>query len=88
MAKFILRYRGEGTKPEAAVCRIRALPELRVIDEDSPRMLLVEAPEAPLRAMVADLPDWMLSAQHAYGVPERQPTVRRPPDPQLGPGSR
>ena len=88
MGKFILRYRGDGSKPEAAVCRIRALPELRVIDEDSPRMLLVDAPEAPLRALVADLPDWMLSEQRAYRVPERQPTVRQPPDPQWGPGSR
>jgi hypothetical protein len=79
-SRFILRYRGQGPKPPEVLDRLRALPGARVIDDDSPRMILVEAPEAALRALVGDAPDWSISASQSYVVPEKRPSVQQPPE--------
>ena len=43
MKRFIFRFRGKGETSEADVDRIRS--QSRVVDDSSPRMLLVEVPE-------------------------------------------
>ncbi|HET8889096.1 MAG TPA: hypothetical protein VFQ41_09345 [Candidatus Angelobacter sp.] len=58
MPNFILKFRGEGPKPADAVERIRSAPLFRILDESSPRMLLVDAPEENLQQVLESLPDW------------------------------
>ena len=79
MPHFIVRYRGEGPRPADMVDRIRSLPDLRVLDDESPRMLLVEAPEGPLRQLLSDRSDWLVAEQQAYRVPDTRPRVDGPP---------
>jgi hypothetical protein len=78
--RFVLRYRGEGPKPDADVARVRALPGAAVVDS-SDRMLVVEVathPE-PLRDLVAALPDWVMGPDQQYDVPDTRKKVERPP---------
>lgn len=79
MNRYILRFRGEGEKPETDVEVIRSLPHLKVLDEDSPRMLLVEAPEEELQPAMDALPNWLMSEERSYKVPETRPRVAHPP---------
>jgi hypothetical protein len=78
--RFVLRYRGEGAKPDADADRVRQLPGTVVVD-DSSRMLLVEADEAPLAELVGSLPDWVMAPEQTLSVPDTRKQVRRPPDP-------
>jgi len=79
-ARFVLRYRGEGAKPEADVRRVRALADTVVVDDSSPRMLLVEAHDGPLRDLLGSLPDWLMAPEQTYAVPDTRKKVERTPD--------
>ena len=78
--RFVLRYRGEGPKPEADVARVRELPDVDVVDS-SDRMLLVEVASHSerLRDLVAALPGWVMGADQQYDVPDTRRKVERPP---------
>jgi hypothetical protein len=73
--KFILRFRGKGPVPPEDVKRIRALPHITILD-DSSRMLLVEGPEAELKALVAQMPDWIMSEERMITLPDPRPNLR------------
>jgi hypothetical protein len=75
MHRFILRYRGPGAKPAADVEHVRNLEGAKVLDDSSPRMLLVEAPEETLRGAVASLRDWMVAPEQTYAAPRPSPIL-------------
>ncbi len=71
MKRFVLLYRGRGAPPESDRRRIEAVRALHVVEAESPRLLLVEAPEEELRAVVAALPQWTIGEERelpAQGV--------------------
>ncbi len=76
MGRFILRYKGSGPKPDGDVNRICSLPDTTVIDRSS-RMLLVGAPEPELRALIASMPDWVMSPEQTIKIPEPRPKILR-----------
>ena len=76
----MLRYSGEGPKPDADVARVHELSDAVVLDDSSSRMLLVEADPEPLRDLVDGLPDWVMGPDVAYEVPDTRKKVLRPPD--------
>lgn len=78
-SRYILRYRGEGAKPDADVARVRGLAGTVVVDSSS-RMLLVESEPEPLRDLVDALPDWVMGPDQAYAVPDTRRTIEGPPD--------
>ena len=82
MAKetFVLRYRGQGTKPAGDVARVRKVPGAVVVDSSSPRMLVVESEAGPLRDLVDGLDDWVMGADRTYAVPDTRKKVERAPD--------
>jgi len=73
MNRFILRYRGEGSKPVGDVDRIRSLQGTKVLDESSARMLLVEGPEPVLKALMESMPEWVLTPERAIPLPDPRP---------------
>jgi len=77
MNRFILRYQGEGPKPAEDVNRIRSLQNIKVLDESSPRMLLVEGPGANLKALVESMPEWVLTPQRMIPLPDPRPKPRK-----------
>lgn len=76
MARFILRYRGPGAAPHDEVEWFRGQPGIAVVD-DSPRMLLVDAAEPVLRGFLDQAPDWEMSPELSYALPEPQPSLGR-----------
>ncbi len=77
--RFVLRYRGEGAKPDADVAKVRELADAVVVDSSS-RMLLVESEPELLRHVVDALPDWVMDVERTYEVPDTRKRVLGPPD--------
>jgi hypothetical protein len=74
--KFILRYCGEGAKPPGAVARVKASDAVKVLDDSSPRMLLVEGPKQAVEALAGTMSDWVVSAERTVKLPNPRPQVR------------
>ena len=75
MKRYVLRFRGAGAKPAADVARIRALPKLRVVDDASGRMMLVEAGPEELTGLLSSMPDWVLSEEQMVPLPDPRAKV-------------
>jgi hypothetical protein len=75
--RFVLRYTGEAEMPDDDVRRIGLLTGHRIIDK-SPRMLLVDVDEGPLRELVESMPDWVLAPEQGYSVPDTRKRIRPP----------
>jgi len=78
VARYIVRYAGEGLRPAADVQRIRAVPGLTVLD-DSSRMMLVEASQKNLKDLMGALPGWTWTPERAIRLPNPRPRPRRKP---------
>ena len=77
--RFVLRYRGDGSRPAGDVARVEELAGVVVVDSSS-RMLLVESDPEPLRQLVDALPDWVMAPERTYEVPDTRKKVLGPPD--------
>jgi hypothetical protein len=78
-ARFVLRYRGEGARPDADLAQVQGLADAVVVDSSS-RMLLVECDPEPLRELVEALPDWVMAPEQVYRVPDTRKKILGPPD--------
>lgn len=76
IGRFILRFQGPGPRPDEDVEHIRALRDATVLDS-SARMLLVEAPEAEIRALVDTMPYWVMAPEQLIRLPDLRPKLRR-----------
>ena len=74
MKRFIVRFTGNDEPPSEDIQRIRALPQVKVIDS-SPRMLLVEGPAATLATLARSIPAWTVSAEEFIPVPDPRPKL-------------
>jgi len=63
--------------PEADTARIRALEGLVIVDDSSPRMLLVEAPPDELKTLVGQMSDWILTPEEMIPLPDLRPKIGR-----------
>ena len=77
--RFVLRYRGEGPKPDEDVAKVRQLAGTVVVHSSS-RMLLVESELEPLRHLVDGLGDWVMDVERTYEVPDTRKKVIGRPD--------
>ncbi len=82
MKRFILRYRGTGAAHPDDIDRIRALAETTVVDDSSPRMLLVEGPEHTLSTAVSEMPNWIMSPEETVELPNPRPKIVKSADDQ------
>jgi hypothetical protein len=80
MPRYILRFRGNGSSPQDDVERLKADPEIRILDTASSRMLLVEAAEEPLRKAIGGMPDWVMSEEHDIPLPDPRQRLSKPPE--------
>ena len=75
MGRYILRFTGQGSPPAHDLERIRSVPGLTVVDESSPRMLLVQGPADAIQQL-GDLPSWVVTAERFVPVPNPRPKLR------------
>ena len=69
MSRFILRIQGKGTISSTDIEHINALPNTKVLDTSSPRMLLVEGPEDELKHQMASMPGWIMAPERMISLP-------------------
>ncbi|HET7489667.1 MAG TPA: hypothetical protein VFJ85_17195 [Acidimicrobiales bacterium] len=79
MARFVLRYRGDGSPPAADVAAVRDEPGVVVV-ESSGRMVLVEAEPGTVEGLRARLAEWLVAPEQTYQVPDTRRKVEGPPD--------
>ena len=76
MSQFILRFQGRGEKPALDVARVRSLNEVTILDDSSPRMLLVKAPQSALAALMPNLPNWLVVEEEMTRLPDTRKKIR------------
>ncbi|MBN1567869.1 MAG: hypothetical protein JXA73_08470 [Acidobacteria bacterium] len=77
--RYVLRFRGEGAKPAVDVKRILDSGNITVLDNSSPRMLLVEADQGRLKALVDTMPGWIMTPEQVIPLPDTRAKVKRGP---------
>jgi hypothetical protein len=74
MSYYVLRYKGEGPKPDDQVAKLRLLPSTKIVDNTSPRMTLIESSTAldDLIAQVKSmgLERWVVRADSSFELPD------------------
>ena len=75
MGRYILRFTGRGAAPDADLKRIRATPDVTVLDTSS-RMLLVEAPLDTVSQLTETLPRWTFTREQMVPLPNPRPKIR------------
>ena len=73
--RYVLRYRGAGSKPAADVQAARHLAGITVVDESAPKMLLVECDEGMAAGLAETLPDWVIAPERTFDVPDTRKRV-------------
>jgi hypothetical protein len=67
---------GNVAKPPGDVERILASKGITVLDDSSPRMLLVEAGQVELKALVDSMPGWIMTPEQTISLPDPRPKLR------------
>jgi len=75
MARYILRYQHAVQAPRSDLEKIRAAPNIKVVDE-SPRMMLVEADEEAAHASVHDMDGWTVTPETMTPLPDTREKIR------------
>jgi hypothetical protein len=70
---FVLYYAGPHLPPDNHQREIRAIPGLRVLDEASPKLMLVDAPEEPLQKTLSELEGWTFERERPLRTGEEDP---------------
>lgn len=76
MPHFILKFRGSGSKPADVVEKIRSTPSFTILDESSPRMMLVDAPEEHLQQVMESLPDWKAYSEQTVALDDPRQRIK------------
>jgi hypothetical protein len=79
VAKFILRFHGSGDDTSSDLTRIRSSSGVKVLDEASSRMILVEGGADEVRRLVDEMPDWVAVEERTYQLPDPRHRVKRAP---------
>lgn len=67
MPRFVFLYIGhESGEPD--LTRIRATPDLSIVDQAGARLVLVECPEGLARDIMRDLPLWRLAPESSWRI--------------------
>lgn len=75
----MLRFRGKGATPAEDLRRVRDAEGVKVVEEPTTRLMLVDAPEDAMATLGNALPDWLVSPQGpAAKIPDRRERVRGP----------
>ena len=77
-SRFVIRSRGAGSELAAEIEVLRRSPYVRVLDESSPNMLLVEATEEALRKTL-DTSRWIITPEVSVPLPDPRMKAATPP---------
>jgi hypothetical protein len=78
MKQYIVRYTKSASAPQEEKDRVKSFPGVQVVDESS-RMLLIQTSPETAAALDAALPDWAVSAEQEYTLPNPRPKVLNGP---------
>lgn len=75
MARYVLRFTGQGPRPSSDVERICAVPGLAIIRDALPDALLVECSEGDLASRLVDLRDWAVETARTTTLGRPSPSL-------------
>lgn len=75
MERYVLRFRG----PSAPGDQMDALRRRVKVLDASPKQLLIETDAGEVKQLTADFPQWMVSKEMTYTIPEKPIRVRKAP---------
>ncbi len=78
MPRFVVRFRGQGKRPQDAVDRVQRIEGASIL-EDSDRMMLVDASEQALQRALTPETDWIITPEVTYPMPDTRKRVKAPP---------
>lgn len=70
MPRFIVRRTGPGTEPHEILEHLRAHPDVTLVDQDIPTMILVDGPGPALHNLVASASGWAVTPEQTYAPPK------------------
>jgi hypothetical protein len=84
MPRYIVRKVGPGTEAGEMLKQLDAHPDVTLVDQDMPHMLLVDAPGAALENLVSKTPGWSISPEQSYAPPKPHQVEKPKPPPKKG----
>jgi hypothetical protein len=75
MERYVFRFLG----PAAPSDQSDALRKRAKVVDSSPKQLLVEADASEIERLATDFPQWTVSKEVTYKIPEEPIRVRKPP---------
>ena len=70
MNRYLLRFRGDGFKPPPDVDLLRSCEGVKVIDDTSNRMVLVECLPETIAMLSSQLTDWLIEEESFSPLPD------------------
>ena len=75
MERYVFRFRGPAAPREQS----DALRKRAKVVDSSPKQLLVEVDASEIEQLATDFPQWSVSKEVTYRIPEQPIRVRKPP---------
>ena len=76
MERYVLRFRG----PVAPADQVDAVRQRVKVLDASAKQLLIETAATEGERLTADFPQWMVTKEVTYTIPEKPIRVRKPPE--------
>jgi hypothetical protein len=76
MERYVFRFRG----PAAPSDQSAAIKKRAKVVDSSPKQLLVEGDPSEIDQLATDFPQWTVSKEVRYKIPEEPLRVRKPPE--------
>ena len=76
MKRYVLRFRGPGTKPAPDMARLRSCAGVKVIDDTSSRMVLVESQPETIDSLKNQMTDWLIVEENFTPLPDTRAKLK------------
>ena len=76
MKRYVLRFRGTGTKPAPDMARLRSCAGLKVIDDTSNRMVLVESQPETIATLKNQMTNWLIVEENYTPLPDTREKLK------------
>jgi hypothetical protein len=70
VSRFIIYYPGTTEPPEGQLRKLEKMPDLRILEKEPPRLILVETESRTIEQLRAGLPGWVVAQEALIPPPD------------------